>query len=177
MEDEEGFVVISHNALTPQTETLSIIGPLMDHNTALCRELAATRNTFQETIQKVMVVFHRSSTGHLMDHSKVFAIAECDLSCAICLGVLSRPLMLPDCGHTYCGSCLESFFSKQMERRPSSQRTCPTCRNYATSTPVPVFILHGLLDGMSAVAREMREVLSATQVHLAPALDSFISDI
>lgn len=159
MEDEEGFVVISHNALTPQTETLSIIGPLMDHNTALRRELAATRNTFQETIQKV------------------FAMAERDLSCAICLGVLSRPLTLPDCGHTYCGSCLESFFSKQMERRPSSRRTCPTCRNYATSTPVPVFILHGLLDGMSAVARETREVLSATQVHLAPALDSFISDI
>ncbi|KAI6140368.1 hypothetical protein EDD17DRAFT_326978 [Pisolithus thermaeus] len=99
-------------------------------------ELATTRNTFQETIQKI------------------FAMAEHDLSCAICLGVLSQPLTLPDCGHTYCGSCLESFFSKQMEGRPSSQHSCPTCHNHATSAPVPAFILHGLLDGMSAVARE-----------------------
>lgn len=142
----------------PQAETISIIGPLMDRNTALRRELTNTRNIFRETIQKI------------------FAMAERDLSCAICLGVFSRPLTLPDCGHTYCGSCLESFFSKQIERCPFSQRTCPTCRNHATSAPVPAFTLHGLLDGMSVVARETREALSASQVHFAPALDSFIGD-
>ncbi|KIO11737.1 hypothetical protein M404DRAFT_7141 [Pisolithus tinctorius Marx 270] len=161
MDDDEGFVVISHDALQPAepgTKMISIIGPLMDHNTALRRELATTRNNFWEAIQKI------------------FAVAERDLSCAICLGLLCQPLTLPDCGHTYCCSCLESFFAKRVERRPSSQRTCPTCRNMATSAPVPVFTLHGLLDGLSAVAWEMRGVLAASRVQLVPVLDSFIGD-
>ncbi|KIN92797.1 hypothetical protein M404DRAFT_36714 [Pisolithus tinctorius Marx 270] len=97
MDDDEGFVVISHDALQPAepgTKTISIIGPLvhlpfcydlqlrsartceiqMDHNTALRRELATTRNNFWEAIQKI------------------FATAERDLSCAICLGLLCQPL-------------------------------------------------------------------------------------
>ena len=46
------------------------------------------------------------------------------LHCAVCLDVLSAPVSLPACGHTYCRACVASILAK-----PAAQRKCPTCRS------------------------------------------------
>ena len=46
------------------------------------------------------------------------------LHCAVCLDVLSAPVSLPACGHTYCRACVAFILAK-----PAAQRKCPTCRS------------------------------------------------
>ena len=46
-----------------------------------------------------------------------------DLACAICLGCLKEPKLLP-CLHTYCKACLEGLLRKSK----NNQITCPQCR-------------------------------------------------
>ena len=45
------------------------------------------------------------------------------LHCAVCIDILSAPVSLPACGHTYCRACAASVLAK-----PAAQRKCPTCR-------------------------------------------------
>ena len=65
--------------------------------------------------------------------------------CAIC----SRPFYEPyiiSCGHTFCFSCLEQYFSTGVPRR----KTCPSCRQPVSQEPAPNFALrdvtHSLLS-------------------------------
>ena len=46
------------------------------------------------------------------------------LHCAVCLDVLSAPVSLPACGHTYCRACVATISAKS-----AAQRKCPTCRS------------------------------------------------
>ncbi|KAK2756725.1 hypothetical protein FQN54_005171 [Arachnomyces sp. PD_36] len=56
---------------------------------------------------------------------------EKELICSICTDLLYQPLTVLDCLHTFCGSCLQEWFSWQVSQ-PRSGRTprftCPSCR-------------------------------------------------
>ncbi|KAF3891779.1 hypothetical protein GTR04_4586 [Trichophyton interdigitale] len=54
-----------------------------------------------------------------------------ELTCSICTEILYQPLTLLDCLHTFCGSCLKSWFSWQASNPTDGNRprfTCPSCR-------------------------------------------------
>ena len=56
---------------------------------------------------------------------RVYVTAPAEvLHCVVCLDVLSAPVSLPACGHTYCRACVASVLAK-----PAAQRKCPTCRS------------------------------------------------
>lgn len=48
-------------------------------------------------------------------------LAEDDLGCIICHGLLAWPVTLP-CGHTFCRDCLKDMWGAERHR------SCPTCR-------------------------------------------------
>uniref|UniRef100_A0A3P9MMK8 Uncharacterized protein n=1 Tax=Oryzias latipes TaxID=8090 RepID=A0A3P9MMK8_ORYLA len=54
------------------------------------------------------------------------------LSCSVCLGLLEDPTTLP-CGHSYCMSCIRTYWSKGNQRRTPS---CPQCRRTFTFRPL-----------------------------------------
>ena len=55
---------------------------------------------------------------------RVYVVPVADwLRCAVCIDVLSEPVSLPACGHTFCRACVASVLA-----RPAAQRKCPNCR-------------------------------------------------
>uniref|UniRef100_A0A0K8TF37 RING-type domain-containing protein n=1 Tax=Lygus hesperus TaxID=30085 RepID=A0A0K8TF37_LYGHE len=62
-----------------------------------------------------------------------------ELSCCICLDLLSGPVTL-NCGHTLCASCLGELKKKQ--------NTCPSCRAFIR-TEVPTPIIDSIIDSIS----------------------------
>ena len=82
--------------------------------------------------------FERRLFRELASHSRMAAVGERRsrspervyitspaevLHCTVCLDVLSAPVSLPACGHTYCRACVATILAK-----PAAQRKCPTCR-------------------------------------------------
>lgn len=62
--------------------------------------------------------------------------------CKICIKPFYEPFIL-GCGHTYCYSCLASWFGGAQGRRKS--RNCPDCRAVVTATPSPNYLLRDLV--------------------------------
>ena len=63
--------------------------------------------------------------------------------CAIC----SRPFYEPyiiSCGHTFCFSCLEQYFSTNTPRR----KTCPNCRQPVSHEPAPNYALRDITHAL-----------------------------
>ncbi|XP_032136819.1 E3 ubiquitin-protein ligase RNF135 isoform X1 [Sapajus apella] len=58
-------------------------------------------------------------------------LAEDDLGCIICQGLLDCPATLP-CGHSFCRHCLESLWDA---RGAGDRWACPTCREVAAQQP------------------------------------------
>lgn len=80
-------------------------------------------------------------------------LAEDDLGCIICQGLLTKPATLP-CGHSFCRDCLKGLWAA---RSASPPRSCPTCRG---STPAPLHLrkntlLQELVDKYSRALREL----------------------
>jgi len=44
------------------------------------------------------------------------AIVEENLNCEICTGRMWSPYLLPDCGHTFCQSCLQDWFNTTLTK-------------------------------------------------------------
>uniref|UniRef100_A0A8C8ZZY6 E3 ubiquitin-protein ligase RNF135 n=1 Tax=Prolemur simus TaxID=1328070 RepID=A0A8C8ZZY6_PROSS len=82
-------------------------------------------------------------------------LAEDDLGCIICQGLLDWPATLP-CGHTFCRDCLKGLWGARGARRPWA---CPTCREGAGQQPQlrKNTLLQELADKYRRAARELGE--------------------
>ncbi|PNI47180.1 RNF135 isoform 2 [Pan troglodytes] len=80
-------------------------------------------------------------------------LAEDDLGCIICQGLLDWPATLP-CGHSFCRHCLEALWGARGARRWA----CPTCRQGAAQQPQlrKNTLLQDLADKYRRAAREIQ---------------------
>ncbi|KAL1595715.1 E3 ubiquitin ligase [Paraconiothyrium brasiliense] len=61
------------------------------------------------------------------------------LTCKICDRLLYQPYTIA-CGHTYCYSCLCTWFVNNKQRK-----TCPDCRTVVTHTPAPAYVIRDMI--------------------------------
>src|SRR6201999_2354595 len=62
--------------------------------------------------------------------------------CKICIKPFYEPFILP-CGHTYCYSCLASWFGGGHGRK--NRKSCPDCRAKVRAQPSPNYLLRDLV--------------------------------
>ncbi|KAJ5149842.1 hypothetical protein N7448_001420 [Penicillium atrosanguineum] len=62
------------------------------------------------------------------------------IQCGICIRPLYEPYTLA-CGHTFCYSCLSSWFSGGR-----SKRTCPDCRAPVKTQPAPAYLVRAVVQ-------------------------------
>ncbi|XP_012871862.1 PREDICTED: E3 ubiquitin-protein ligase RNF135 [Dipodomys ordii] len=85
-------------------------------------------------------------------------LAEDDLSCIICHGLLSWPTTLA-CGHSFCRNCLMKTWGARGAGEAGRPWACPTCREGAAHEPrlCKNTLLQYLADKYSRAARELEE--------------------
>uniref|UniRef100_A0A8C5N844 Tripartite motif-containing protein 16-like n=1 Tax=Gouania willdenowi TaxID=441366 RepID=A0A8C5N844_GOUWI len=81
-------------------------------------------------------------------------------SCSICLNLLKEPVTVP-CGHSYCRTCISSFWDGEAVKNSYS---CPQCRE--AFTPRPVL-------GKSTMLAEVVEKINKSRRHDAPAVERY----
>ncbi|PKY02151.1 hypothetical protein P168DRAFT_292252 [Aspergillus campestris IBT 28561] len=62
------------------------------------------------------------------------------IQCGICIRPLYEPFTLA-CGHTFCYSCLTSWFGTGR-----SNKTCPDCRSPVKSQPAPAYLVRAVVQ-------------------------------
>ncbi|KAF8336586.1 uncharacterized protein EI90DRAFT_3119834 [Cantharellus anzutake] len=64
------------------------------------------------------------------------------LQCQICLELISRPHIIPGCGHEFCGLCIRDWLTKSQ----AGAHECPTCRKPIRTRPFKAYILPSVLE-------------------------------
>uniref|UniRef100_A0A8C5GW73 Tripartite motif-containing protein 16-like n=1 Tax=Gouania willdenowi TaxID=441366 RepID=A0A8C5GW73_GOUWI len=82
-------------------------------------------------------------------------------SCSICLNLLKEPVTVP-CGHSYCRTCISSFWDGEAVKNSYS---CPQCRE--AFTPRPVL-------GKNTMMAEVVEKINKSRCHDAPQCICFL---
>ncbi|KAJ5501388.1 hypothetical protein N7453_006205 [Penicillium expansum] len=62
------------------------------------------------------------------------------IQCGICIRPLYEPFTIA-CGHTFCYSCLSSWFAGGR-----SKRTCPDCRAPVKTQPAPAYLVRAVVQ-------------------------------
>ncbi|KAJ5112311.1 hypothetical protein N7532_000356 [Penicillium argentinense] len=73
------------------------------------------------------------------------------LHCGICIRPLYEPFTLA-CGHTFCYSCLSSWFAGGR-----SKRTCPDCRAPVKTLPAPAYLVRAVVQMFTSRAELLDE--------------------
>lgn len=81
------------------------------------------------------------------------------VTCTICDQLLYEPWTL-GCGHTYCYSCLCSWFTTNRRKK-----TCPECRSKVTIVPAPNFLVKQMVDQVFTKRRELMPADESIEQH------------
>ncbi|ORY74866.1 hypothetical protein BCR37DRAFT_384309 [Protomyces lactucae-debilis] len=60
------------------------------------------------------------------------------LNCHICTELMFEPMVLTECGHTFCYGCSYDWLK--------THKTCPTCRAKVRTKPTPIYLIRELVD-------------------------------
>ncbi|OAP54932.1 hypothetical protein AYL99_10632 [Fonsecaea erecta] len=87
--------------------------------------------------------------------------------CKICMRSLYEPFIL-SCGHTYCYTCLTSWFGEKLVRKgQGNKRNCPDCRTKIRVQPSPNYLLRDLVHMLISRADLLPEDESVQDHQLA----------
>ncbi|KAL4266057.1 RING-type domain-containing protein [Pleurotus pulmonarius] len=90
-------------------------------------------------------------------HEELVSTIETSLQCQICIDTMTKPQALAPCGHVFCLSCLQAWFSKGPSSDDGSEdpvldpeyimsrpKSCPCCRASVTKKPAPIFVIRDI---------------------------------
>lgn len=70
-----------------------------------------------------------------------FEELRAQVTCQICMRLLYQPYTI-SCGHTYCYSCLCTWFASNVSNK--TKKTCPDCRSVVTQIPAPAYAVRSI---------------------------------
>ncbi|KAI0041166.1 hypothetical protein FA95DRAFT_1565669 [Auriscalpium vulgare] len=114
-------------------------------------------------IQDLLENEHLRSQKKLQTANVPVALLEDVVLCEICTAKMWTPFLMPDCGHTFCETCIDDWFTTIRTKHlatnphlseqilltlPPAERpayTCPACRTAVRTFPVECFTLKSVV--------------------------------
>ncbi|GJE91286.1 hypothetical protein PsYK624_074350 [Phanerochaete sordida] len=117
----------------------------------LKKELVTTQQSHQDERKQVKELQTKSKKN-----DEAIATIESNMTCQICMDMLSKPFGLSPCGHVLCLGCLQNWFRNAPvgdddmhdDDDPDTllyrKKTCPVCRTVVRDRPMPVFLVKAI---------------------------------
>ncbi|KDQ27943.1 hypothetical protein PLEOSDRAFT_1083864 [Pleurotus ostreatus PC15] len=101
-------------------ELQSQIETLKESNTRMGKEIENYQSLLDETMVEKDMLSNQVAELHLRQEPPSISINPSDLedqiNCEICTMKMWRPYLLPECGHSFCESCIQDWFSTILAR-------------------------------------------------------------